>query len=266
MSNPLFPIHIYEKRKIKKTKNMENPPEIELVIKSSAIDGYRKSGCLFCQEYFMELFLMAELRRITLKVTLVDMLKPPEDFRQRFGTSQPPILIDAHTTAIDNEDIQDYIKTKIPGAHNLFTQPKNVIKLIENVYSKFKVLLLRKDEASKERLLADLSKINAHLESTGGQRFLSGDTICSSDCELMPRLQHIRIAGSVLTDFKIPLEYKGLWKYFEEMYSLPAFLQSCPFDQDIVNHYKQQKGLPLTRQEKLEAPTFTTNTHLYTHL
>ena len=82
---------------------MENPQEIELVIKSSAIDGYRKSGCLFCQEYFMELFLMAELRRITLKVTLVDMLKPPEDFRSRFGTSQPPILIDAHTTAIDNE-------------------------------------------------------------------------------------------------------------------------------------------------------------------
>lgn len=245
---------------------MEMPPEIELVIKSSAIDAYRKSGCLFCQEYFMELFLMAELKTITLKVTLVDMLKPHEDFRSKFGTTPPPILIDSHTAIIDNKDIEDYIKTKVPGAHNLFMQPKQVIKLIENIYSKFKVLLLRKDDASKERLLAQLYKINVHLESNGGRRFLSGDTICSSDCELMARLQHIRIAGSVLADFKIPLEYKGLWKYFAEMYNLPAFQQTCPYDQDIVNHYHQQKGLQVTRQEKLEVPTFTNTTHIYTNL
>ena len=100
------------------------------------------------------------------------------------------------------------------------------------------------------------TNINSNRLVEGG-RFLSGDTICSSDCELMPKLQHIRIAGSFLADFNIPLELTGLWKYFEEMYNLPAFVQSCPFDQDIINHYKQQKGLPLTRKEKLEAPTFT---------
>merc|ERR1739848_325609 len=111
----------------------------------------------------MELFLMAELKAICLKVTLVDMLKPPEDFRSRFVTTPPPILIDENKAIIDNEEIEDYIKTKIPGAHNLFMQTKEVTKLIENVYSKFKVLLLRKDDASRERLLVELSKINTHL-------------------------------------------------------------------------------------------------------
>ena len=232
-------------------------PNIELVIKSSAIDSHRKGGCLFCHEYFMELFLMAEIQTITLKVTLVDILKPPEDFRAKFGTTPPPILSDGNTCIVENENIEEHIKSKIPGGHNLFTQPKEIITLIQDVYSKFKLLLLKKDDASRKGLLAQLLKINNHFESNKGYRFLSGDTLCSSDCELMPKLQHIRIAGSAIADFYIPLELCYIWKYFMEMYRLPAFLQSCPYDQDIVNHYRQQKGLAITRQEKLETPTMT---------
>ena len=48
---------------------------------ASTIDGRRKGACLFCQEYFMDLYLLAELKTISLKVTTVDMLKPPPDFR-----------------------------------------------------------------------------------------------------------------------------------------------------------------------------------------
>jgi len=59
-------------------------PEIELIIKASTIDGRRKGACLFCQEYFMDLYLLAELKTISLKVTTVDMLKPPPDFRSNF--------------------------------------------------------------------------------------------------------------------------------------------------------------------------------------
>ena len=56
-------------------------PEIELIIKASTIDGRRKGACLFCHEYFMDLYLLAELKSISLKITTVDMLKPPPDFR-----------------------------------------------------------------------------------------------------------------------------------------------------------------------------------------
>ena len=56
-------------------------PEIELIIRASTIDGRRKGACLFCQEYFMDLYLLAELKTVALKITTVDMLKPPPDFR-----------------------------------------------------------------------------------------------------------------------------------------------------------------------------------------
>jgi hypothetical protein len=51
------------------------------VLQASTIDGRRKGACLFCQEYFMDLYLLAELKTISLKVTTVDMQKPPPDFR-----------------------------------------------------------------------------------------------------------------------------------------------------------------------------------------
>lgn len=55
-------------------------------------------------------------------------------------------------------------------------------------------MLLKKEEASKNALLSQLSKIDEHLGKRGN-RFLTGDTLCCFDCELMPRLQHIRVAG-----------------------------------------------------------------------
>ena len=39
---------------------------------------------LFVQEYFMDLYLLAELKTISLKITTVDMKGPPADFRSNF--------------------------------------------------------------------------------------------------------------------------------------------------------------------------------------
>jgi chloride intracellular channel protein 2 len=233
-----------------------NIPEIELIIKASTIDGRRKGACLFCHEYFMDLYLLAELKTISLKITTVDMLKPPPDFRSNFQATPPPILIDNGIAVLENEVIERHIMKNIPGGHNLFVQDQGVSKLIENVYSKFKIMLLKKDEHSKASLLANLKKINTHLESTGN-RFLTGDTMCCFDCELMPKLQHIRVAGAFFADFHIPGDLTYLWKYMKLMYSLDAFTQSVPADQDIINHYKLQQGTKVSKREELEEPTFT---------
>lgn len=123
-------------------------------------------------------------------------------------------------------------------------------------------MLLKKDDVSINSLLSHLRKINFHLEKKD-TRFLTGDTMCCFDCELMPRLQHIRVAGKSLyvmsnlqvknvlyiftytgkyfMDFQIPTDLRYLWRYMLHMYQLDAFTQSCPADQDIVNHYKQQQ-------------------------
>ena len=117
-----------------------NLPEIELIIKASTIDGKRKGACLFCHEYFMDLYLLAELKTISLKITTVDMLKPPPDFRSNFEATPPPILIDNGLAVLENEKIERHIMKSIPGGHNLFVQDKEVATVIENVYSKVNFL------------------------------------------------------------------------------------------------------------------------------
>uniref|UniRef100_A0A1B6FT17 CLIC N-terminal domain-containing protein n=1 Tax=Cuerna arida TaxID=1464854 RepID=A0A1B6FT17_9HEMI len=233
-------------------------PEIELIIKASTIDGRRKGACLFGQEYFMDLYLLAELKTISLKVTTVDMQKPPPDFRTDFEATPPPILIDNGLAVLDNEKIERHIMKNVPGGHNLFVQNKEVATLIEDLYSKLKLVLLGKDDKKIANLLAHLRRIDEHLarEKT---RFLTGDTMCCFDCELMPRLQHIRVAAKYFVNFDIPLELKYLWRYMYHMYQLDAFTQSCPADQDIIHHYKLQQMLKMKKHEELETPTFTTS-------
>ncbi|XP_071445130.1 chloride intracellular channel Clic isoform X2 [Hetaerina americana] len=233
-------------------------PEIELIIKASTIDGRRKGACLFCQEYFMDLYLLAELKTISLKVTTVDMQKPPPDFRTNFEATPPPILIDNGLAVLENEKIERHIMKNVPGGHNLFVQDKEVATLIENLYGKLKLMLLKKDDTKMNNLMMHLRKIDEHMGKKG-TRFLTGDTICCFDCELMPRLQHIRVAGKYFVDFEIPAELANLWQYMYHMYQLDAFTQSCPADQDIINHYKLQQGMKMKKHEELETPTFTTS-------
>jgi chloride intracellular channel protein 2 len=57
-------------------------------------------------------------------------------------------------------------------------------------------MLTKRDDASKKALLAHLKNIDQHLEKRKS-RFLTGETMCCFDCELMPRLQHIRVAGII---------------------------------------------------------------------
>lgn len=52
------------------------------------------------------------------------------------------------------------------------------------------------------------------------------------------------VAGKYFMNFEIPTEFRHLWRYMLHMYQLDAFTQSCPADQDIINHYKlQQVGI-----------------------
>lgn len=233
-------------------------PEIELIIKASGIDGRRKGACIFCQEYFMDLYLLAELKTISLKITTVDMKRPPADFRSNFEAAQPPILIDNGVAILENEKIERHIMKNIPGGHNLFVPDQDVAKKIENVYSKFKTMLVKKDESSVRALTGILRKIDEELGSKG-TRFLTGDTMCCFDCELMPKLQHIRVAGSFFCEFEIPADLTHLWSYIREMYELDAFTASNPADQDIINIYKNQQGVRSKKYEELESPSYTTS-------
>jgi hypothetical protein len=61
----------------------------------------------------------------------------------------------------------------VPGGHNLFIPDKEIEKKIENLYNKFKMMLMNKDENSKLKVTNILQRINDSLKSNG-TRFLTG--------------------------------------------------------------------------------------------
>ena len=91
-------------------------------------------------------------------------------------------------------------------------------------------MLVKRDEISKKAVITLLQRIIDTM-ATKGTRFLTGETLCCFDTELMPKLQHIRVAGKFFVGFEIPESMTHLWSYIREMYQLDAFTQSCPADQ-----------------------------------
>jgi len=69
-------------------------------------------------------------------------------------------------------------------------------------------------------------------------RYLLSESMTEYDCEIMPRLHHIRIIGERLLNFYIPRQFTHLWAYILTAYRTAAFIESCPADQDILHHYK----------------------------
>ncbi len=65
------------------------------------------------------------------------------------------------------------------------------------------------------------------------------------------------LTGQYFAEVEIPVEFTSIWRYMYHMYQLDAFTQSCPADQDIINHYKLQQGTKMKKHEELEMPTFT---------
>ena len=80
-------------------------------------------------------------------------------------------------------------------------------------------MLMKKEDHAIKNLLTQLGKIDDHLGKKG-TRFLTGDTLCCFDCELMPRLQHIRVAGQFLFLFLALLVPFKSWMGSFELKSL----------------------------------------------
>jgi chloride intracellular channel protein 2 len=74
---------------------------------------------------------------------------------------------------LENEKIERHIMKFVPGGHNLFVPDKEIEKKIENLYNKFKMMLLSKDEGAKQKVISILQVINDTLKDKG-TRFLTG--------------------------------------------------------------------------------------------
>ncbi|VDD95490.1 unnamed protein product [Enterobius vermicularis] len=251
-------------------------PLLELYVKASGIENRRIGACLFCQEFWMELYALYEIGVVRVEVKTVNVNS--EAFKKSFLGAQPPILVESEkdATYTDNREIEGRIfhlakEFNVP----LFEKDPVVEKRIESLYRNFKLFLRAKTDfdqgkkspstvtslppqqaASYNKLVEQLANIDELLRERGS-RYLLGQSMTEYDCELMPRLHHMRIVGQRLLGFDIPHNLTHLWNYVLTAYRTAAFIESCPADQDILHHYKEQLNLVRNQRETLQAPTKT---------
>lgn len=233
-------------------------PHVQLFVKRSIMDNSHKSSCPICQRWFMVLFLKSEAKELALTVFPVNMRNPEPEFKEYHA--QPPVvvLVQENVVLTDNLRIEQYINSRFTSLD--LNSDREAESICSDLYIKLNAYLKANDSTvqSKERLLLmELQRLNDFLEQRG-TTFLSGNEMTLIDCDVMPKLQHIRIAGKAYRNFEIPAELDSLWKYMSACYDTKAFKESCPYDQDIILHYEGKVPLkPLGKNPTLQRASTT---------
>lgn len=214
--------------------------DLRLFVKAGA-DGQRYGACPFCQRVFMVLLLKSAGGCLHFTVATVYLSKPPEEF-QRLGLKHVPALCHGDKTYDTVDDILQYVDESFPQV-NLGYDNVLADNTCKNFFSKFCFFL---KEVSKDpaQLMAELGKINDYLSSHKQWRFLCGNVLTHLDCEVLPKLQHMRVAASQLKNLQIPTKFEGIWRYLYNAYSHEIFTKTCPCDQEIVLHWANKPETP----------------------
>ena len=196
------------------------------------------------------------------------MKNPEQEFKKAYN-SNPPVVVfhetddkSSQVVLTDNRDIDAEISKRFPAMN--MNSLKEAEDVCSNVYIKFHPYLKSpagdpQEQTKLRALLSELKRINDYLDEQA-TKFLSGDEMTFVDCDIMPKLQHIRVAGKYYKNLEMPQELQALWSYMARCYQTKAFQESCPFDQDILMHYEGKVSVhskPFGRTPALQQPTMT---------
>ncbi|KAL0965389.1 hypothetical protein UPYG_G00280660 [Umbra pygmaea] len=227
-------------------------PKIELFIKSSD-DGESVGHCPFCQRLFMILW----LKGANFTLTTVDMKRAPEVLKDLAPGSQPPFLMFNEEVHTDNTKIEEFLEaTLAPPKY-----PKMCCRYMEStsagndIFHRFSAHIKNSNPALNEmlhmKLLRSMVVLNEYLlrplpheleenpdakEST--RHYLDGNTLSLADCNLLPKLNIIKVVCKEYRDFEIPKQLKGLTRYLTKAYQQDEFRFTCPKDSEILLAYR----------------------------
>jgi len=222
-----------------------NVPIIELFVKASPVDPQDKGPCPISQKWFMAYYTLVENQLINLRVTPVDLKNPPQEYlKLNVGKHLPVALVIEGKHPKTGEDMSGLIADNDDEIENLMDRFRcpglelgaTAFKVTEDLFRNFNAYLQTNNSTN---MLANLMSLNEFIENRAN-KYLQGDNISFVDCVVMPKLQHLRVACSEFKNFQIPIDLKGLWRYFETMYDTKGFMLSCPCDRDIIIHYSEK--------------------------
>ncbi|XP_029025291.1 chloride intracellular channel protein 3 [Betta splendens] len=226
-------------------------PKIELFVKASA-DAESVGNCPFCQRLFMILW----IKGVNFTLNTVDIRRAPEMLRTLAPGSQPPFLIYNGEVKTDTNKIEEFLEETLapPEYPKMSCRYKESNGVGEDIFRKFSTYIKNPipalNNALEKKFLSTLVQLNMYLETplpyeldknpnaTESTRlYLDGDTLTLADCNLLPKINIIKVVCKQYRDFGIPPELKGLTRYVDNAYKQDVFRYTCPKDSEILLAY-----------------------------
>ncbi|KAA8492223.1 Glutathione S-transferase DHAR2 [Porphyridium purpureum] len=112
-------------------------------------------------------------------------------------------------------------------------QKQRLNDVIGGVFPAFAACVKNTEEAKVDELAvvleSKLTALNDYLVENKPSMFLCGDTPTTHDCNLAPKLYHLRVVGSHLPakKIRIPEKCAALSQYIRDIEAHPAFQETC---------------------------------------
>ena len=238
-------------------------PSIKLFVKAG-VDGVSYGACPASQRLYMILSLKSSLGGHKFTVYAVNLAKPSDEFKS-LGLHLVPALSYLQDHFDHTDEILEYLEDNFPKGDLSYD---NVLadKACKDVFSKFCFFIksVSKDPFGLTSELERLDKFLAGRAMTRGP-FMCGNQMTFLDCELLPKLQQIRVAGRELKGYEIPANLTGLWGYLKAAYASQIFRNTCPSDEEITLHWMERTELGLTvgKPQRRKSALMNAEKHTY---
>ncbi|XP_028819867.1 chloride intracellular channel protein 1 [Denticeps clupeoides] len=227
--------------------------QVELFVKAGS-DGQSIGNCPFSQRLFMVLW----LKGVTFNVTTVDMKRKPDILKDLAPGAQPPFLLYGTEVKTDTNKIEEFLEEKLcpPKYPRLAAKNPESNTAGLDVFSKFSAYIKNSNPQLNDNLekglLKALKKLDDYLgsalpdeidensedEVTSSSRpFLDGQELTLADCNLLPKLNIVKVVCLQYRGFSIPRTLTNLWRYLDAAYGREEFASTCPNDSEIHAAY-----------------------------
>ncbi|MBN3323823.1 ABCA2 protein, partial [Atractosteus spatula] len=233
------------------SETMAEAAKIELFIKASD-DGGSVGNCPFCQRLFMILW----LKGINFTLTTVDMKRAPEVLKDLAPGSQPPFLLYNDEVRTDTNKIEEFLEEMLapPLYPKLCCRYKESNMAGDDIFHKFSAYVKNPNpglnDLLERKFLKSLMKLDQYLLTPlpheldqnpdiqiSTRCFLDGNELTLADCNLLPKLNIVKVVCRKYRNFEIPSELQGLTRYLEHAYRRDEFRHTCPNDAEILLAY-----------------------------
>ncbi|XP_050402965.1 chloride intracellular channel protein 4 [Patella vulgata] len=222
-------------------------------IKMSRFDLYIKAGrdgkcvgdCPFSQR--VNLFTHFKCPESTCCIKTVNVLEKTPEFLQLNPEGKVPVLVDkeaGNKVITDSKDINIYINDLFPQPDMKIDYDGPAVAATNGIFGKMAALLKNSDASAipalREELTAELQKFEDYLKKRENKtKYLIEDKMMEIDCQLLPKLHHLQVAGKYFQKYEIPQEYTNVWNYIKNGESTVEWKDTVCTDEDIISGWSR---------------------------